>query len=183
MPDLLFCLLAAVVIVVNAFGRRFAGGLLSQWIGPIGGTQVARLVQAVIVGASIAALAPVWWWGAAAVPFAFAGATAGFYGRAGMMPPHPLYPGVLAHGLLAVAPLVLGAWWLGLAWWWLVAAGVLRAPAYWLAQVWSPHCPALGLIDRRRQGGAYDPPPWAEFMSGAVLGLALVLMFVGGWPR
>lgn len=78
----------AAVIVANGFGRRFAGGLLQQWLGPIGGTLVARAAQGAIVGASVGALA--WWPGVAlalawwaplvAAAAAFLGATWGFPG-------------------------------------------------------------------------------------------------------
>lgn len=164
--------IAAAVVVANAFGRRFAGGLLSQWVGPIGGTQVARLAQAAIVGASVFSLGAPWPWAAAAVPLAFVGATAGFPG--GMMPRTVLQAlGTAAHGLMATGPLALGAWWVGLPWHWLLLAGLARMPAYVIAQQWTPHCPALGLINLQREGGPIDPPPWAEFLSGAALGAAL----------
>jgi len=166
-------LILLAAIIANAFGRRFAGGLLSQWVGPIGGTQVARLVQAAIVGATVAALAPVWWWGLAAALLAFAGATAGF--PTGMVPRRAVhYLGLVAHGLMATVPLAAGAWWVGAGWWWLLAAGVLRAPVYGLATLWQPHVPALGLTP----DGLPDPPAWAEFWAGGLLGagLALALM-------
>jgi hypothetical protein len=167
-------LIGAAVLVANAFGRRFAGGLLSQWVGPIGGTHVARLVQAVILGASAWALGAPLLFAALAPVAAFLGATAGF--PTGMLPRRPTDAlGLLAHGLMAVGPLAVLAWWCGLPWGWLVAAAVARVPAYCIAPVWTPHCPALGLINLRSQGGPIDPPPWAEFLSGAALGLALVL--------
>lgn len=168
--------IAAAVVVANAFGRRFAGGLLSQWVGNIGGTQVARLAQAAIVGVSVLALGGHWTWALAAVPLTFAGATAGFL--TGMLPRRPVDAlGLLVHGLAAVAPLAAGAWWVGLPWWPLVVAGVARVPFYCVAPLWTPHLPVLGLINLRSQGGPIDPPPWAELLSGAALGVALVATF------
>ena len=168
-------LITFIAIIANAFGRRFAGGLLGQWFGNIGGSQVGRLVQAFIVGLTVTALAPVWWWGLVAVPLAFLGATAGF--PTGMIPKSWLDGlGLVGHGLMAVAPLALGAWYVGLDWWWLVGAGVLRSPAYWLATRYVPHIPQLGLISvNTGNGQMYDPPPLAEFYVGGLLGYALVL--------
>lgn len=163
-------MLIIAAIIANAFGRRFAGGLLGQWLGNIGGTQIARLAQAAIVGATVTALAPVWWWGLAAVPLTFLGATAGF--PTGMVPKTLRdMAGLVAHGLMAVGPLAVGAWWVGADWWWILAAGLLRAPAYWLATLWQPSIPALGL----NPDGIPDPPALAEFYAGGLLGLGIAL--------
>lgn len=169
-------------VVANAFGRRFAGGLLSQWIGPIGGTQVARGVQAAIAGATILALTGDFPLSGGIALCTFLGATAGFPGPGGMLPAKPWARGVVAHGALAVAPLVAGV----VFWAWttgapfplpgviaLACAGAVRPLAYWGAQFWTPHCPGLGLVNLRASGGPIDPPPWAEFLSGGALGAAL----------
>lgn len=168
MMGLLMCALA------NAAGRRLAGGLLGQWFGDIGGTQVGRAVQAAIAGATVAALAPAWWWGGPVALGVFAGATMGFP-RCGMVPRSAADVLAIAwrHGLMATLPvwaaLVILApgqpWplWAGL---WLALAGLVRGPAYWLAARWSPHVPALGLL-------RHDPPPFSEILSGAALGAAL----------
>lgn len=174
----------ALAIIVNAFGRRFAGGLLGQWFGDIGGTQVARLVQAIIAGATVAAVAPVWWWGPAIIPAIWIGATMGFPG-CGMIPRKAVDVVAIAfrHGLAAVLPIIAGLAaldWLvggaGLGLWWLVAAGLARGPFYWLATLWQPHIPALGLNPH----GTADPPAWAEFWAGGALGAGLVLA-LGDW--
>lgn len=163
-------ILAAIVsVVVCAFARRFAGGLLGQWLGPIGGTQVARLAGASMVGAVVAWWAPAAWWGLAAVPLVFLGSTAGF--PTGMVPRSWRDgAGLVAHGLMALAPLALGAWAAHASPWWLLGAGVARAPCYWLATLWQPYCPALGL----NPDNAPDPPAFAEFMVGGLLGAAIV---------
>lgn len=51
------------------------------------------------------------------------------------------------------------------------AAGLLRAPAYWLATLWQPSIPALGL----NPDGIPDPPALAEFYAGGLLGLGIAL--------
>lgn len=172
-----------LAIIANAFGRRFAGGLLGQWFGNIGGTQVARLAQAAIAGGTVALLAPVWWWGLVALVATWVGATIGF-GRQGMIPRGlgDVIDLALVHGGASVAPLALALG--GLTWWhggmtWapvlaamaVLLAGLARGPLYWLATLWQPHIPALGL----NRDGLPDPPAWAEFMAGGALGAALVL--------
>lgn len=172
-----------LAMIANAFGRRFAGGLLGQWLGNIGGTQVARLAQAVIAGGAVAALAPAAWWGLVAIPAVWAGATLGF-GRQGMIPRGlgDVIDLSLVHGLPSVAPVgaVLaalhlwhGGWALEPLWAFLAVAvaGLARGPAYWLATLWQPCAPVLGL----NRDGIPDPPPLAEFYSGALLGLGLAL--------
>jgi hypothetical protein len=188
-------ILAAVI--ANGFGRRFAGGLLQQWLGPIGGTQVGRLVQAAIAGASVAVLAwhagqallPIWWVPLAAAAAVFVGATWGFprYAlrwpflnlRASHMVPEGLGDtiGLSLNGIAACAPLALLAWWLGLDWWWLVAAGVVRGPAYWLAAAALPPWRWMGFRWFAPDQGRDIPMPTAlaEFYAGAALGLGLVL--------
>jgi hypothetical protein len=183
-------MLITLAVIANAFGRRFAGGLLAQWAGSrLGGTHVARLAQAAIAGATVAAFAPAWWWGLAAIPAVWAGATMGF-GKGGMVPRDlgDVLDLAVVHGLASVAPVaaLLAALHVGHSGWtlapvqaalWLSVAGLLRGPAYWLATLWTPHCPALGLINRRSQGGPIDPPPFAEFIAGGLLGLAIALSF------
>jgi hypothetical protein len=180
MHELLFWLLADAIVLANALGRRIAGGVLSQWVGPIGGTQVARLVQAVILGASVAVLAPVWWWGLPAAAVCFCGAVWGFPRwfppdfRASHMVPRDAADaaGIAVNGMIACAPLAAGAALAGVAWWPFVAAGLARGPFYWLAAQWSPDVPWLGVFRR-------DPPPFAELLSGAALGAAVVLALAG----
>jgi hypothetical protein len=191
-----YAALLIAAALANAFGRRFAGGMLQQWIGPIGGTQVGRLVQAFIAGCTVAVtvlvLAPsgtqldtlaavTSGFALATVVLTWIGATAGF--PTGMLPRSVKdVLGLCLHGLMAVTPLVLGllafgyiSGTTGLVWWWLIGAGLLRGPFYALATLWTPHAPALGLINLRFQGGPMDPPAWAEFWSGGALGIALVL--------
>lgn len=171
-----------LAIIANAFGRRFAGGLLGQWFGNIGGTQVARLAQAAIAGGTVALLAPVWWWGLVALAATWAGATFGF-GRAGMIPRGlgDVIDLAVFHGAVSVLPLAVvlvaldlvtnGPLVVGSKAAWIVLAGLARGPIYWLATLWQPHVPFLGL----NRDGLPDPPAWAEFWAGGALGAALVL--------
>jgi len=170
-------MLTILAIIANAFGRRIAGGLLQQWVGPIGGSHVGRLVMGAIAGATVTAFAPVWWWGLAAIPAVWAGSTFGFP-RCGMVPKNAFDVGALAvrHGLLAVLPLavLLGALAGPVAALPVVVAGLLRGPCYWLATLWQPYVPVLGL----NPDGLPDPPAIAEFYSGGLLGLAIVVALV-----
>lgn len=171
-----------LAIIANAFGRRFAGGLLGQWFGNIGGTQVARLAQAAIAGGTVALLAPAWWWGLPATAAVWAGATIGF-GRQGMVP-RGLGDAIdlaLVHGAVSVLPLAVvlvgldiltpGPVVVGSKAAWILDAGLARGPIYWLATLWQPRIPFLGL----NRDGLPDPPAWAEFWVGGALGAALVL--------
>lgn len=172
-------------VIIGAFSRRFQGGLLSQWVGPIGGTQVARLIGAVMVASIVFFLSGNWLWAFGTVVAIFLGSTFGF--PTGMLPrsPHPyvLVPGnvvvntfgICLHGGLAVMVLSIGAEYVGLSPWWILAAGMLRGPAYLGATFWTPHIPSLGMINQMKQGGPIDPPAFAEFISGGLLGLAIWL--------
>lgn len=169
-------MLIVMAIIANAFGRRFAGGLLGHWFGNIGGSHVGRLAMGAIAGATVTAFAPVWWWGLVAVPAVFLGATLGFP-RCGMVPKSAADVGAIAvrHGLLAVLPLAVALGVLAgpLSVLPVVIAGLLRGPAYWLATLWQPHIPALGL----NPDGIPDPPALAEFYAGGLLGLGIALAF------
>jgi len=199
----LFALVAAVVVIANGFGRRFAGGLLSQWIGPIGGTQVARLAQAAIVGGSVLVLGAPWPWALGAVPLAFAGATWGFP-RYLWHPPFIRFKrlddrkknesvmearsfidtiGLSVNGVVACAPLAAAAWWVGLPVWPLVLAGIARGPAWWLAWIACPRWRWLGTekwVEQPIARWVLMPTALAEFYSGAALGAGLIATMIGG---
>lgn len=184
--------LLGLAFIANAFGRRFAGGLLGQWFGNIGGTQVGRLAQALIAGGTVIGVgawllhqgqpAFPWWWAPLVAAGTFAGATMGF-GRTGMVPRGlgDVLDLSVVHGLLAIAPIVAvlvvadlltpGAVVVGSKLVWLVAAGLARGPIYWLATLWQPTVPALGF----NKGLLPDPPAWAEPWVGAGMGLGLGL--------
>lgn len=185
MNELLFAASVLGSFVVGGLGRRIAGGLLQQWVGPIGGSHVGRLVFGVMVGAMVALLAPVWWWGLCVVPAVWVGMTFGFP-KCGMWPRNAQDVLAIAvrHGLLAVLPLfalLAGLMiWSGINPLWTLLipiAGLLRGPFYWLATLWTPHMPALGLINLRSQGGPIDPVGWAEIWSGGFMGVAVLLAF------
>lgn len=190
--------LYAAIIIANGFGRRFAGGLLSQWIGPIGGTQVARGAQAAIAGASVAslvawhtgplALLPLWWLPLATALATFAGATWGFPRYSLSWPPINLRAshmvpenavdtvGLSLNGIIALAPLALGAALLGLDWWWLTLAGAVRGPAFWAAAAALPAWRWMGFSEYAKDQWRWIPAPTAlaEFYSGAALGAGLI---------
>lgn len=187
----MFALQLIFSAIVNAFGRRFAGGLLSQWVGRIGGTQVARLVQAALVGLTVAFLAPAWWMGAAAIPLAFSGAVWGFpvyllqwpfieLRRSNMVPTTAMETVSLSiNGMIACAPLALGAWWIEMSWWWLLIAGLGRGPVYWLAAAFTPPWRWMGFEEWAgdQQRWILQPTALAEAYSGALLGVGIVLAF------
>lgn len=162
-------MLLIIDVIVNAFGRRFGGGLLGQWFGDIGGTQVARAVQSILLGVTVGLHAPQWWMPLAAAALCFVGTTAGF--PTGMVP-RSLKDvlGLVGHGLMAVGPLMIGAALVGLPWLPLLLAAVARGPIYWAAPKLTFNFPSLGLLK-------VDPPPLAEFMSGAALGAAIYFTF------
>lgn len=198
----------AAVIIANGFGRRFAGGLLGQWLGPIGGTQVARTVQSTIAAGSVAALAwwaslapqMLWWLVPAAAVATFVGATWGF--------PRYLWPppfirftkpdgqnesvmearslidtiGLAINGVIACCALAIGAWALSMSPWWLVLAGVLRAPAWWAAAIACPDIRWMGFwkhVDTPYPRWIPMPTALAEFYSGMALGAGLSLTIAG----
>lgn len=188
-------LIAAVVVIANGFGRRFAGGLLSQWVGPIGGTHVARAIQAAIVGTSVFLLGGRWEWALAAVPLTFAGATWGFPGYS-LRPPFIDFRvsrmeargwidtiGLALNGFVACAPLAAGAWWVGLPVWPLLLAGLARGPAWWLAWIACPRWRWLGTekwVEQPIARWVLMPTALAEAYAGAALGLGLVLTLTLG---
>lgn len=156
--------------LAGALARRLAGGVVRI----PGGTLVARAAGGAVLAAGLlwaawTAGAPLWLPAVAGVLF-WCGMASGF-------PPGGMVPRSIAHagaislrvgGALALVPAV-GAAWLGMTWWPLVAAGAAVGPIYWAATLWQPTIPALGF----NKGGLPDPPAWAEPWAGAGLGLAL----------
>jgi hypothetical protein len=189
----MFGALSLGVVIANGFGRRFAGGLLSQWVGPIGGTQVARVCQALIVGLSVLVMSGLWEWALAAVLLAWVGATWGFP-EFNLRPPFVHFEesrmearnlldtiGLSLNGVVACAPLALGAWWVGLSPWFLLMAGVARGPAWWLAALVCPRWRWLGTekwVEKPVARWVLMPTALAEFYSGMALGLGIVLTLV-----
>jgi predicted membrane channel-forming protein YqfA (hemolysin III family) len=163
--------------VMGGMGRRFAGGLLGQWIGPVVTTQVARLswgllcaLCALLAGApSLHALA--------IIPCIWLGSIFGYFGSmtAGHQPGKTaLIDGLLllAHGIAGVLPLAIGAKLLGYPVSGLLFAGVLCPAAYFLAWAFPLQVPVLGCYcnDPKFQT---DPPPTAELIWGAAIGVAI----------
>lgn len=186
----------AAAIVANGFGRRFAGGLLSQWLGPLGGTQVARAAQAALVAASVVALAWVaqdapglaWWAPLPAAAATFLGATWGFPGyslrwpfidmRVSRMVARNLVDtiGLSINGIVACAPLAACAWAIDMPAWPMLLAGIARGPAWWIAAAWVPHLRWMGFWWFAPDQNRWIPMPTAvaEFYSGMAVGAGLV---------
>lgn len=204
-------LIPAVVVAVglaNGFGRRFAGGLLSQWLGVDIGTGVARAVQSAIAAGSVAGLAwgaglaphMAWWVVPAVAAATFVGTTWGFP-RYLWHPPFIRFRkpdgqnesvmearnlidtiGLAINGVIACGALALGAWALGMSPWWLVLAGVLRAPAWWAAAIACPDIRWMGFwkhVETPYPRWIPMPTALAEFYSGMALGGGLSLTIAG----
>jgi len=198
--------LAAALIVANGFGRRFAGGLLSQWLGPIGGSQVGRGAQAAIAGASVAVMAwngllpplgalwAAWALVAATMAATFLGATWGYPGyslrwpfidmRVSRMVARNLVDtiGLAVNGMMACSALAACMWAVGMSPWPMVLAGLARAPAFWLAAAWCPDWRTMGFWKLVHDPVRWIPQPtaMAEFYSGMALGAGLVATLILG---
>jgi hypothetical protein len=186
-----------VAAVAGAFGRRIAGGVLSQWCGVDQGTQVQRVIWGLLMGlVALAARGPpgtdwhAWlvlpgvafgiWAGSCVFAFrlpwcADTGLQVGRVpGRAGVTWSAWWYDqaALLWHGCGGVLLPALLAWWLGLTWWWLAIAGALCGPCYELAYDAPMEIPWLGCLH-------VDPPPTAELLWGALVGVAMALSYSG----
>lgn len=171
MTTLAFFITSLIVLVLCGFSRRFGGGLLQQWVGPIGGSQVGRAAQAAMVGASVFLLGAGLPSTAAASALTFLGAQAGF--PSGMVPKTLKdVGGLLEHGWCAVGPLALGAAAAGLPYGFLLGAVVARPLCYYGATLWQPYVPVLGLNPDKLP----DPPAFAEFGVGLAMGIAFIGM-------
>lgn len=161
--------------VAGALGRRFAGGLMSQWLRlDLGDAPVRVLWGAMLAGVAVAAGLP-WQYAAAIVPCVFLGSTVGYYGAmsAGNQPGRSVALDWLLltlHGLAGTALLSIAAWYQGLLWWPLLAAGAACAPCYAAAWRCPIEFPALGCL-------RVDPPPTAELMWGATVGIAVASIY------
>jgi hypothetical protein len=153
-------------LVAGALGRRFGGGLLSQWLGRDIGDFPVRILQAFMM-ASIVYMAGAGWpaTGATAVAVWFGAVTCGFYGSMGAT---SLRDAVflVVYGIEANGPLAAAAFFAGYPLWWLILlAGVLRSPLYFAARVMPLNVPKLGCL-------THDFPPTAELATGALFGVA-----------
>jgi hypothetical protein len=201
---MLLALELLIAFILGGFGRRFAGGLLGQWFGNIGGTQVGRAAWGVLaaVVAFMSGL-PLGW--AVLVGFGFpiglilkANAPGMAMGRgidefgsryldarkrwidAGWLTWH----GLVVAGMPILALFTFGWWTSGAVFRGTSAialAGLLCAPIHELAWRYPFHIPALGMYGDLIRG-PYDPPPTAEFIWGGVLAMALVLAIRFGVP-
>lgn len=176
-------MLILVGALVGALGNRIRGGLFPM----PGGTQVARVVGWGLPCAGLAWAAGAPWWVALLVGAgAFVGCCMGQYGglsmgHRGAAPAVSPWLTMTAWGLARVALPALAVWWIGGAWWWLVASGLACAPIYWavwLLPDWALRIPGLGR--GTGPGEARDQPEMAEALHGAVMGAAHAVRLVGG---
>jgi hypothetical protein len=172
-------ILFPLAIVAGGLGRRIVGGLGSQWLGvDLGDTPVRAFWAALLAGVSVLAGAPLLFACAVLIGI-FAGSTVGMWGgfSIGHSPGRNTGTDILlmtAHGLAGTIVVACAAYWFGLSWWPLVAAGALCAPCYALAW-WQPvEIPLLGCYRGDTIAGS-DPPPEAELTWGALVGVAIAL--------
>lgn len=193
MPDPMLLWLWSGVVMAGGVARRLRGGLAAQWArSKLGGTHVARLGQAAVVGGCVAALGAPWTWAAIAAGLFLLGTPWGYPRllphrpwvsmKSNMIPQTGLDTLSLSiNAVIAYAPLAAGAWWAGLAWGWVVAAGALWGPLYWLAAAHTPAWRWAGFEewapDQKRW--ILAPTALTEFYAGCALHLALVIMLVG----
>lgn len=169
-PHLLALPLGALL---GAFARRSVGGWLSATIGYDITDPFIRLLWGVLMGAVAFAAGAVWWQAAAVVPLLWAGSTTGMFsgftmGRAtgrsvwkdaGCM----LLYGSGCISLLFAAAVLAGYGWSSLI---LLDAALLCPVIYELAWLFPLNIPALGCLKQ-------DPPPTAELVWGAFVGIAV----------
>jgi len=186
-----------IAAIAGAFGRRIAGGVLSQWCGFDVGTQAQRAIWGLLLGlVALAATGPPWvswhaglvvmgvaagiWAGSCAVGFGLPGcADTGLQvgrvpGRDGVTWSAWRYDqaALLWHGCGGMLLPAVLAWWMGLTWWWLAIAAALCGPCYELAYDAPLESPWLGCLRS-------DPPPTAELLWGALVGVAIALSYSG----
>jgi hypothetical protein len=150
------------VILAGALGRRFDGGLLSQWAGRDLGRWQARAAWAAVSVWALAVChlvqgAPDWWLVLSALWLPLGSAV---WGNAGKTLKTTLdYLSLLLHGVSVMAVPILVAWFIGMAWWHPLAVAILTVPLYMLANRVPVNIPWLGC----RPG---DPEPLAELVCG-----------------
>lgn len=159
--------------LIGALGNRLRGGLWGSVIG--WGSGVARLgAWGIPCGVGAWACGAPWWAALAVIVGAWAGCTVPQFGALSMghrggTSGALAWGAMTLWGLARMGSVVLVAWWLGGAWWWPLAAGLLCAPLYELA--WHVPLPVRGL------GYPDDPPEMAEALHGAAMGAGLFLAF------
>lgn len=179
------------LIVSGALARRVAGGLI-----PTGSTLLGRALGAAFLLVPALVLAyvrgyPVWW-GLAIPPLYWAGLCLAAFpqkpGGGSIMIP-VTFKDVLGisvlNGALTIVPLMItfdllyyfgppfaspGAW--------LIVAGLLFGPAYYLGKLWAPPIRRLGILDNKN---VIQVTAMGELYTGALVGLAIYLS-VGARP-
>lgn len=156
--------------LAGAIGRRWAGGLLSVWLKHDIGDQPARAIQGLLIGSIVLLAGEPWYVALAASVAGFVGATVGFWGAMGMAGRKDI-PLLIVHGVGATAPLGLVLWLFGYDPIYVLLAGPFRAAAYMWAWAHPWDIRWLGCQSD-------DPPPTAELLSGAAMGLGVALALI-----
>lgn len=135
----------ALLAMVDAIGWRLRG--TAWWAEATGtGATTARILGGLLVAGAcwllgLLDVAPAVWLAAAL----WLGATVPWWGSLDMSGPGDVARHSLA-GLLRVLPAALLLWWIGGAWWPLLAAGALCGPVYWAAGTTDRAEPAWGAV-------------------------------------
>lgn len=173
MHNLVFFIYILSAAILSAFGRRMVGGLLSQWCKTDLGNLPPRIIWGVIIGNIAWYSGATWWQQLACIPLVVAGCSVGFWGSmsAGNQPGRTILMDWLlltVHGVGATILLAIAAYYVGLVWWPMVIAGLACAPCYAFAWIYPLQAPWLGCYK-------VDPPPTAELLWGACVGVAAAL--------
>jgi hypothetical protein len=160
------------IVLLPGLGRRVSGGVVQQWTGYDTGDVPVRLFFGATCGIVALAAGAVWWQAMALWPLAFLTCSIGMFGgiaigRSG----NPWWRDVLgleAHALLGWGTILVVAWWLGDAWWWLAGGVASIALVYELGWIISGKVgnPALPLGFR---GGS----ELGELLWGVALGAGI----------
>lgn len=183
-------LMLLIAPVLSGFGRRFQGGLLSQWCNKDLGDVPVRILWGLICAAIAFIFSASLLLSAIIGIGIFVGSTLGYWGsmKAGTLSGgHSLFLGyssklfwkdmgfLTLHGFLGTIIPTIAIWWFGFTWWPILIAGLLCGPLYRLAYIWTWNIPVLGCLNNEKD---FDPPPTAEFLYGGLIGLALTLAFI-----
>lgn len=170
-------------IILGAISRRWAGGLLSKWIGIDITTQPVRLLWGAVIALIAYTSGAVWWHALCLIPAIWFGSVVfGFWGslniwrdKARSFPLDFLL--ITLHGVGGMALATLGAWYFDYSWYWFLGAGLMCAPVYTLFAMYPLQIPILGCYNNDPVYQT-DSPPSSELLWGALVGLATMLTVI-----